>query len=207
MRRRAQAPRDAFTIIEVLVVIGIIAALGAMLLPAMGEARVAARVSRAHGELRQVTISLQLYQDCYNVFPPARTFCASQMPNIDDYNHLPPELVRSRCIDSLPEDIFNPGHTYKYVAPGLGWANGDLSILAIWVPNKFPKDTGQETPYFDQKSSPVKCAVWSVGPSGPKSVFDSDALRYPMPPRYWYPNRRDGIIVHYYWNECWRSSP
>ncbi len=89
----------------------------------------------------------------------------------------------------------------------MGWANGDLSILAIWVPKEFPRDTGKEKAYFDQASSPVKCAVWSVGPSGPKSVFQSDSLRYPMPPRHWYPARPDGIIVHYYWNGDWHCSP
>lgn len=207
MHECVRAGRGAFTIIELLVVVGIISVLAGILLPTLGEARIAARVARAHGELRQVTLALEMYRNRFSVFPPARTFCAAMMANLNEYNHLPPELVKARCIESLPGDIFNPGQTYKYLAPGMGWANGDLSILVIWVPKQFPKDTGKEKAYFDQDSSPVKCAVWSVGPSGPKSVFESDSLRYPMPPRHWYPGKRDGIIVHYYWNECWQSSP
>jgi type II secretory pathway pseudopilin PulG len=198
---------DAFSILELLVVVSVIAVLGALLLPALGEARITARVCRAHSDLKQITVALTLYHNRYRAFPPARTFCASQMPNLDDYNHLPPELTETACIDSLPEDEFNPGHTYKYLAPGIGWANGDLSILAIWVPDDFPRGTGSETPYFDQKSSPVPCAIWSAGPAGPKSVFESDSLRYPLPPRHWYPRQPDGIIVHYYFNDCWQSSP
>ncbi|MFW6107746.1 MAG: type II secretion system protein [bacterium] len=206
MQRAVASRLRAFTLIELLVVIAIIGILSSLLVPVLGEARLAAHVSRAHGELRQVTVALQVYRDQYDVFPPARTFCASMMPNLDDYNHLPPELVDAGCIDHLPEDVFNPGHTYKYIAPGVGWANGDLSILAIWVPDEFPEDTGRETAYFDQESSPVQCAVWSAGPGGAKSVFESDSMRYPLPPRHWYPRERDGLLVHYYWKDCWYSS-
>jgi type II secretory pathway pseudopilin PulG len=197
----------AFSIIELLVVTGVIAVLGAILLPALGEARLAARVCRAHAELNQITVGLSLYHNRYGCFPPARTFCASMMDNLDEYNHLPPELVEANCLDTLPEDEFNPGQTYKYLAPGVGWANGDLSILALWVPAEFPLDTGHETPHFDQKTSPVACAVWSVGPAGAKSVFDSDSMRYPLPPRHWYPSKADGILVRYFFNDCWQSSP
>ncbi|MFW6108494.1 MAG: hypothetical protein ACOC8D_01645, partial [bacterium] len=101
-------------------------------------------------------------------------------------------------LPELPEDVFNPGHTYKYIAPGFGWANGMGTCLAIWVPEDFPGDGGpaDDVPYFDQETSPVKFALWSVGPSGAKSVFESDMLHYPVPPRHWYGNRSDGILVY-----------
>jgi len=198
-----------FTIIELLVVIGIIAILSGLLLPALGGARESARVTRVHSDLRQITVALQLYQHQYNVFPPARTYCASMMSSLDDYNHLPSELVTGRFLDRAMEDVFNPGRTYKYIAPGFGWANEAASILAIWVPDQFPEDSEprNQTPYFKQSESPVPCAVWSVGPGGAKSVFDSDSLGYPLRPLHWYPERPDGLIVHYHFNNCWQSSP
>jgi len=197
----------AFTIIELLVVIAVIMILAGLLVPALGGARLAARVARAHSDLRQVTIALEMYHNRFSIFPPARTFCKAMTDRLPEYNHLPPELLSAGSIDSLVKDIFNPRQTYKYIAPGFGYANEAITSLAIRVPKEFPSDTGQELPYFNQRTSPVKCAVWSVGPSGAKSVFESDSLRYPMPPRHWYPANLNGIIVHYYWNGCWHSSP
>ena len=208
--RTPRKPRQrAFTLIELLVVIGVIAVLAGMLLPVAANVRLAARVSRAHGELKQITVALQLYSNRFNVFPPAYVYCESMTGKLAEYNHLPPELLRTRCIDSLPEDIFNQGHTYKYLAPGFGWANYNPSWLSMKVPAAFPDDTGwdDDKSYVTQDTSPVKCALWSVGPSGAKIWSESKMLHYPMPPRHWYPDNKDGIIVHYYYNDCWQSSP
>ena len=191
----------AFTVIELLVVIGVIAALGSMLLPALGKARLAARVSRAHGELRQMTLAIEMYHDRFHLFPPARTNCMT-----DDFYPMPHELLDYDCTDQLPDDVFDPGDTYRYHAPGWGFVNESPRNYKIYVPQGFPSDWGIDV-YHDQDSSPVKCAVWSVGPSGPKDKGDVLALHYPVPPRNWYPTEPDGIIVHYYWKECWHSSP
>jgi type II secretion system protein G len=199
--------RRAFTLIELLVVVVVIAILMGILLPVLSRVRTHARVVHAHNDLIELGRALHLYHEDYRRYPPARTFCASQMDSIDDYNHLPPELVTGGYLPELPKDVFNRGHTYKYIRPGVGWANGDLSILAIWVPTKFPGDDGSNWPYFSEDTSPVKYALWSVGPAGAKSVFESDSLCYPVPSRHWYPKKRDGIIVHLMSELGLRSSP
>lgn len=201
MRRFASVGAGAFTIVELLVVLGVISLLTGLLVPALGEARLAARVTRAHGELRQVTIALEMYRNESNVFPPARTNCMT-----DDFYPMPRELVDAGCIDELPKDVFDPGRTYRYHAPGWGFVNESPKNYKIYVPADFPDDTGGDV-YYDERSSPVKCAVWSAGPMGPKDKSDMLSLHYPMPPRHWYPNKRDGIIVHYYWKGSWCSSP
>ncbi len=187
-----------FTLVELLVVVSVIAILMGILLPVYGAVRRQAWVTKAHHELRQVSFACQQYYEDYERYPPARTFCASRMASLDEYNHLPDELVIGEYLPELPDDVFNRGHTYKYLAPGFGWANGMGTYLAIWVPKDFPGDGGKaaDVPYFDQETSPVKFAVWSVGPAGAKSVFESDMLHYPVPPRHWYPKNSDGIIVH-----------
>ncbi len=193
-----RSTRDGFTLVELLVVIGVIGALMAMLLPMVHSSRRQAWVSRARHDLRQIGLAAQVYCDHCNFYPPARTFCASHMESINDYNHLPPELVGEGYLPEALEDVFNPGRTYKYIAPGYGWANGKATCLAIWVPRAFPGDGGQQDDkaYFSQRTSPVPFATWSVGPAGAKSVFESDMLHYPVPPRHWYPNKRDGIVVY-----------
>ncbi len=59
-----------FTIVELLVVISIIAVLMAILLPAIGAAREAARQSTCINNLKQVGIATQGFHSAHNVLPP-----------------------------------------------------------------------------------------------------------------------------------------
>jgi len=195
---QARPARNGFTLVELLALVAAISVLMGFLLPAVSGARRRGWVTRARHDLRQIGFALELYSDTYGLYPPARTFCATMMASIDDYNHLPTELIADGFLSVALEDVFNPGHTYKYIAPGYGWANGMATCLAIWVPRAFPRDNGpaDDKAYFSQRTSPVPFATWSVGPAGAKSVFESDMLHYPVPPRHWYPDKRDGLIVH-----------
>ena len=120
MRRNA-APR-AFTLIELLVVIAIIAVLVALLLPAVQQAREAARRTQCRNNLKQYGIALHNYHDAHQIFPIGNvgnrfwTFQAMLLPFLDQIS------LFNRCNFNYPGTCFNSNvastlHARRYAAP------------------------------------------------------------------------------------------
>ncbi len=189
-----------FTLLELLVTVSIVSILAALLLPVLQVARIKAKVVRAHADLRNIGTAIESYRLDHEAYPLARSYCAGGGMKVDDYNECPPELLLCGYLGAFPEDVFNKGRAYKYIAPGMGYANSVLTILPIWVPKDFPSDNCRDVPYFKVGDSPVRWAVWSVGPCGAKTFWESEVLHYPVPRRNWYNFKKgpesEGVIVY-----------
>lgn len=72
--------RSGFTIVELLTVVGIVAVLLAILLPAVQQARLAARRTQCSNHLRQIALALHHYHDVHNVLPPGSLVLGPSFP-------------------------------------------------------------------------------------------------------------------------------
>ncbi len=203
---KSSRPLRAFTLVELLVVIAVLGVLLAMLAPSIGAARRYARLIKAHAELRGICIAIEAYAYQNNdKIPPTRTSCATRT-----FHQLPVELARE---DYLPirkgaapaayvEDAFNPGQTYRYLAPGPTIINESTYFekkAQIWVPDDFPHCRSEKGQFYrDPRRSPVRYAVWSQGPDPSCEKFDDKPYQKPLPRRFWMTHvSEEGVITHF----------
>ena len=197
---------NGFTLVELLVVIAILGLLIALLMPALSGARLSARVVKAKAELSGIDTALSMYYDDFRIYPPSHTYCEyGGGDKAPDWAEIPPELTKGKYLPAADTgshltasmlDPFNSDRTYKYLAPGRGYHNGSATITGLWVPDNFNPNCTMGKMYTNQKDSPVKFALWSVGTYGDIGYWKSLEYHHPMSSDRWYSGQtRRGIIV------------
>ena len=157
---------NGFTLIELLVVIAIIAILIALLLPAVQQAREAARRTQCKNNLKQIGLALHNYHDVHLVFPPGATSCKP----CSAYQ------VDGRTGHSLYADIL----PYLDQAPLYNRLNWVIPGYAYYTPSQdINHENGVRTkiPAYICPSSTTR-TLFVYGSSGPSAMFTQETTHY-----------------------------
>jgi prepilin-type N-terminal cleavage/methylation domain-containing protein len=125
--------RRGFTLIELLVVIAIIAVLIALLLPAVQQAREAARRTQCKNNLKQLGLAFHNYHDTLNGFPPGNVASTGGWgPSF--YIFLLPYLDQAPLFNKMTFNGAQPGWAYSGTAEGQN-NGGALNGVTLKVVN------------------------------------------------------------------------
>ncbi|AMV21475.1 DUF1559 domain-containing protein [Planctomyces sp. SH-PL14] len=121
-----------FTLIELLVVIAIIAVLVAILLPAVQQAREAARASQCKNNLKQLGIAMHSYHETHFCFPPGSTAVFYKGTNWR--THLLPYIDQGPLYNKLDFNLPLTGGG-SYPTSGVNTVLNNLSIPVYTCPS------------------------------------------------------------------------
>ncbi|OPZ07382.1 MAG: Type II secretion system protein G precursor [candidate division BRC1 bacterium ADurb.BinA364] len=98
--------RNAFTLIELLIVVAIIAILAAIAVPNFLEAQTRAKVSRAKSDMRTIAVGLEAYCTDWNYYPIGKTNAGKGVWKFPLSQRLVPLTTPMAYITSIPRDPF-----------------------------------------------------------------------------------------------------
>ena len=148
--------RPAFTLIELLVVIAIIAVLVALLLPAVQQAREAARRSQCRNNLKQIGLAMQTYHADLNTLPPGAIQFPSSLNESTWVTHILPYLDQlplfetvnwNQCFGCVPNTT-TPSYKVSYTfLSGLKCpTDNDVELaLGLYARGNYAANTGMGT--------------------------------------------------------------
>ena len=186
------ATRQAFTLIELLVVIAIIAILIALLLPAVQQAREAARRTQCKNNLKQLGLALHNYHDIHKGFPISFTDTVSSGGPLRDGGwawdaRILPQLDQAPIFNSL---------NFSLPPYGKDASAGNIAAIGTMLPAlKCPSDTKPDTRPINQANQYGCAAAATSSYMASAGAFDGDACDDTTSTMIQVPVRNNGLFI------------
>ena len=103
-RMNGKSNRRAFTLVELLVVIAIIGVLAGLLLPAIQQAREAARRMSCSSNVRQIGVALMNYELTYKFLPPSRIKLSNPTFEVSWMSMILPQIEQSAMANNYDKN-------------------------------------------------------------------------------------------------------
>ncbi|MBI1390253.1 MAG: prepilin-type N-terminal cleavage/methylation domain-containing protein [bacterium] len=139
MKRNGLKKPNAFTLIELLIVVAIIGILAAIAVPNFLNAQIKAKVSRARADLRALSTAIEMYTLDHNAPPPSTN--PNVTPSDTNFGYVRFNLttpVSYLSTGLLPDPFVNPQDLERKANDELYYTYHNLKMLVEH--NQFPKD-------------------------------------------------------------------
>jgi len=149
----------AFSLIELLVTVGIIGILGAIAIPNFLEAQTRSKVSREKANLHTIATALESYRTDNEVYPYA-ALPELKIANPSKIDRLKQLTTPISYISQIPTDIFSPIKPPENVT---NYLDKNSYFLSERYKNDRPSIAGVDIKYFTQDN--LEWLIMSFGPS------------------------------------------
>ncbi|MBI2104786.1 MAG: prepilin-type N-terminal cleavage/methylation domain-containing protein [Candidatus Omnitrophica bacterium] len=153
--------RRAFTLIEILVVVAIVALLATIAIPHLIRSRMVANETRVIGQLRELANALMMYRVANNAYPDQ--WQADMYTNADP--HYGPEMFN---VDMQGAEFIQQGYRYRYADPA-----GQPEPLLTYALAARPVAlnlTGTRTIWVNDTNEIYHCLGESASPTPPANA-------------------------------------
>ncbi|MDO4574434.1 MAG: DUF1559 domain-containing protein [Planctomycetia bacterium] len=179
----APHPGPGFTLVELLVVIAIIGMLVGLLLPAVQQAREAARRMQCTNNLKNIVLAMLNHESAHQSFPPARMGCDGTCPDLGNsqpsdqrygssgFLQVLPQLEQQSLYDSLNYGKILPTSEDSTVSD---WKNVKSVVTSTYLatrPAVFICPTSTMLPTYESNTKyATGCYAMCAGTNGPSTT-------------------------------------